>query len=420
MVKQVLRFGGAALAAGVLLAAGLAGYGIWSRGHAVTALQARADDASVPRVEAVSPKRAAADSALTLPGQVSAWNEAQIYGQVSGYIAHWHADYGAHVKAGDVLATIDTPSLDAQYEASQAQLKVAQADADIAELTAKRFDALKGTGYETQQDIDNKDAAALAGKARVAAAQQNVDNYRAKEGFKDIKAPFDGVVTARRVNVGDFIGANGADDTRGSSNGQAPYAIGDVSRLRVFVSVPQSLAAVLKPGLAAELHPLSDPAEAIPAKFLTMAGAVQTATRTIVTEFAVDDAAASGLMPGAYVDVAMTYPGDPNLLTVPSQALLFRAEGPQVALVDGDGRVRLRGVTLGHDLGLTVQVTAGLARTDRIVANPSLGLLDGERVEVVKAVAGYEPGSAAAPPAAPSSAAAAPKADQQAAGGAGR
>ena len=119
MVKQVLRFGGAALAAGVLLAAGLAGYGIWSRGHAVTALQARADDASVPRVEAVSPKRAAADSALTLPGQVSAWNEAQIYGQVSGYIAHWHADYGAHVKAGDVLATIDTPSLDAQYEASQ-------------------------------------------------------------------------------------------------------------------------------------------------------------------------------------------------------------------------------------------------------------------------------------------------------------
>ena len=125
-------------------------------------------------------------------------------------------------------------------------------------------------------------------------------------------------------------------------------------------------------------------------------------------------------MPGAYVDVAMTYPGGPNLLTVPSQALLFRAEGPQVALVDGDGRVRLRGVTLGHDLGLTVQVRAGLARTDRIVANPSLGLLDGERVEVVKAVAGYEPGSAAAPPAAPSSAAAAPKADLQAAGGADR
>ncbi len=391
-----MKIAALATAFGVSAAVALAGYGVWSRDRDVDGLQRRADAAAAPRVALVSPKAAPDSETLTLPGQVSAWNEAQIYAQVSGYIGHWFTDYGAHVKAGDVLATIHTPSLDAQYEASLAQLKVAEANQNIAEVTAKRFDALKGTGYETQQTIDDKDADALAKKATVQSAQEDVDHFKAQLAFKKVAAPFDGVITARRVNVGDFIGANGADDTRGSSDGQAPFAIGDVSRLRVFVSVPQSLTGVLKPGLKAVLHPLADPARTIPAEFLTTAGAVQTATRTMVTEFEVADPGSSGLVAGAYVTVTMTYPGDPGLVTVPSQALLFRAEGPQVALVDGDGRVKLRDVTLGRDLGLTVEVVAGLTTGDRIVANPPLGLLDGEKVETVRPEPGYEPGSGSA------------------------
>ena len=288
-----------------------------------------------------------------------------------------------------MLATIETPSLDAQFAASKAGLDVAQTRANLSAQTAKRYDALT-TLAVTQQDKDDKDAASAADKAQVDAAQQNVQRYEALTKFKTLVAPFAGIVTARRVNVGDFINNNGADGTLHQTS-EAPFSVADISKLRVFVSVPQNYGQILKPGLTVDISLISDPGKKIAAQFLTMAGAVNPATRTIVTELVVDEPR-EGLWPGAYVNVNLKFPSDPDLLVVPSQALLFRAEGMQVATLDDQNHVHLRNVTLGHNLGLDVQVTSGLKQTDRIVANPSLALLEGQQVKVVSAVKGYPPG----------------------------
>ena len=229
------RFWVVAAMVGLAVAAALAGYGIWSRNVLVAKLQQTADDAAVPRVQSASPKPGPAEDSLTLPGEVAAWNEAQIYGQVSGYVSQWMKDYGAPVEKGEVLATIDTPSLDALYEVSKAQLAAAQAQLNIAELTAKRYNELTPGMAISQQTIDNVNAAAAAQKAQVAAAQQNVSNYEAQIDFKKIRSPFAGIVTARRVNVGDFINAGGADATL-QEHGPAPVQCRrrqQVARLRV-------------------------------------------------------------------------------------------------------------------------------------------------------------------------------------------
>ena len=234
------------------------------------------------------------------------------------------------------------------------------------------------------------DATAAADKALVAAAQQTVDQYQAMTNFKKIVAPFAGIVVARRVEVGDFINSAGADASLHATS-QAPFSVADVSKLRIFVSVPQDFGALLKPGLKADLTLPGAPGKKIPAQFLTMAGAVSPFTRTIVTELVVDNAH-EGLLPGAYVNVNFNFPSDPDIVIIPSQALLFRANGMQVALVNRENHVHLQNVSLGHNFGLDVQIVAGLKAHDRIVANPSLGLLEGQQVKVVQAAKGYEPG----------------------------
>jgi membrane fusion protein (multidrug efflux system) len=384
---------------GLAVALALAGYGIKSRKASVAHLQQIADDAGVLRVQSTSPKQGPAEDTLRLPGQVEAWNEAQIYGQVSGYVSAWLKDYGAPVQKGEVLATIDTPGLDAQYQASKAQLAAAQAQFNIADVTAKRYNELTPGIAISQQTIDNMNASAESAKAQMEAAQQNVDQFEAQIEFKKLRSPFTGIVTARRVNVGDFINAAGADATL-RSVAQPPFSVGDVSKLRVFVSVPQEYGDELKPGLKAELQMPGNPGKWMPAQFLTNAGAVQRATRTIVTEFVVDNPKEEGLLPGAYVNVKLIMPGNPNILVIPSQALLFRSAGLQVAVIESGNHVRLQNVTLGRNLGLEVQIVAGLKATDAIVANPSVALLDGQQVKVVQAVKGYEPGEEQ-PPAVP-------------------
>jgi membrane fusion protein, multidrug efflux system len=374
----------------VLVAAALAAYGIWSRQTNLQKLTTVAENAAVPRVQVISPMKGPAEQSLALPGEIAAWNEAQIYGQVSGYVKHWFKDYGAKVETGEILATIDTPSLDAQYKASEAALNVAEAKLTLAEVTAKRFNALVGTAAVTQQEIDNKNAEAAEQKAEAAAAQQNVDHYRAMLDFKKLQAPFAGVVTARRINVGDFITATGGSGMSTTSTQPAPFTVADVHQLRVFVSVPQDFAYALKPGLKATLHRLNRPGEAIPLQFLTMAGAVDRSTRTIVTEFLLENAG-DDLLPGAYVTVDFKFAGDPDILVAPSEAVLFRSRGSQIAVLQGDDRVHLQEVTLGQNQGVNVQVLSGLKVADRIVANPPLGLLEGQTVKVVQSVTGYQP-----------------------------
>jgi RND family efflux transporter MFP subunit len=387
--------GGLLMLIGVLVAGGLAGYGIWSRSATVTDLKKTADDAALPRVQVISPKPGPAQRTLTLPGNIDAWFEAPIYAQVSGYVSHWYKDYGAQVKAGDILADIDTPSLDAQFAASKANLAVAQARYRLADITARRWAALSGTQAVSQQDVDVKTADAAEQKAQVAAAQQDVARYQAMIAFKQLRAPFDGVVTARRTNIGDYINAAGGDATIRSASA-ALFSVADIHQMRIFVSVPQNYADVLKPGLTATLTLPQDPNKPIPAQFLTTANAVATATRTVVTELTVDNARRD-LWPGTYASVHFAFPSDPNVLILPEQALLFRAQGMQVAVLDERDRVHLQSVVLGHNLDTEVQIVSGLKATDKVVGDPSLGLLEGQQVKIVQPVPGYQPGQGLTP-----------------------
>jgi membrane fusion protein, multidrug efflux system len=374
---------------GVVVAGGFAAQGIWSRSETVAELQKTADDASLPRVQVVLPKPGPRQRTLTLPGNIEAWYQAPIYAQVSGYVLHWYKDYGAQVKAGDVLATIETPALDAQFAASKANLAVMEARYKLAEITTRRWSALSGTQSVSQQEVDVKAADAAAHKAQVAAAQEEVARYQALIAFKQLVAPFDGVVTARNTNVGDYINAAGGDATLPSAP-TALFLVADIHQMRIFVSVPQEYADVLKPGLTATLTLPQAPDKQITARFRTTAHAVVQSTRTIVTELTADNANGE-LWPGTYANVHFTFPGEPNVLILPEQALLFRAQGMQVAVLDDQDRVHLQNVILGKNLDTEVQIVSGLKATDKVVANPSAGLLEGQQVKIEQPVPGYQP-----------------------------
>src|SRR3984957_12095557 len=375
---------------GIVAACGLAAYGIWSRNDTVAALQTTADDASLPRGQVISPQPGPPQRTLTLPGNIEAWYQAPIYAQVSGYVSHWYKDYGAEVKTGDVLATVDTPALDAQFAASKANLAVMEARYKLAVITTRRWSALAGTQAVSQQEVDVKAQDAAAQKAQVEAAQQDVARNQALIVFKTLVAPFDGVVTARNTNLGQYVNAAGGDPTL-SSAAAALFLVADIHQMRIFVSVPQEYADVLKPGLTATLTLPQAPDKPITARFLTTGNAVVQSTRTIVTELTVDNADRA-LWPGTYVNVHFAFPGRPNVLILPEQALLFRAQGMQVAVLDDQDRVHLRNVILGKNLDTNVEIVSGLKATDKVVGNPSLGLLEGQQVKIVQPVAGYQPG----------------------------
>jgi membrane fusion protein, multidrug efflux system len=375
----------------VVVVAALLLYGIVGRERALTSLAHVAKEQAIIPVQIITPTPGPSTRPLVLPGTVRAWNEAPIYAQVSGYVLSWDVDYGARVKAGQLLATIATPSLDAQYAAAKASLGVAEANYRLAVSTAGRWVALSGTPAVSKQEVDVQVAGAAARKAELEAAAQNVARYAALEAFKRVVAPFDGVVTARLTEVGSYVNAAGGDvSVRGTAS--ELFTVADVHEMRVFVSVPQDYADQLVAGLTAKIHLPSQPGKIIEAKFLTTARAFSPTTRTAVTELTVDNSN-DALWPGTYVNVQLQVPSDPAVLTMPEEALIFRAAGTQVAIVDGENRVHLHDVTLGQILGKTVQVTSGLTAGDKLVNNPPAGLLEGQSVQPVTPTPGYAAGS---------------------------
>jgi RND family efflux transporter MFP subunit len=371
----------------VVLAVALLTFGLVKRELALAALTHVANDQTIVPVQIISPQKGPATRPLVLPGTVRAWYEAPIYAQVAGYVQSWNQDYGASVKAGQLLATIDTPSLDAQYAAARANLKVAEANYRLAASTAARWQALAGTPAVSKQEVDVQSAGAEARKAEMEAAAQDVARYAALEGFKRVVAPFDGVVTSRLTDVGSYVNAAGGDvSARGNST--ELFTVADVHEMRVFVSVPQDYANLLTPNITAALHQPGQPGKSIVAKFLTTARAFNANTRTAVTELTVDNSD-HALWPGTFVEVEFHVPTDPTVLTMPEAALIFRADGAQVAIVDAQNHVHLQNVTLGQNLGQTVQVTSGVSANDKLVNNPPAGLLEGQSVEPVTPATGY-------------------------------
>lgn len=360
----------------VLLVAVLVGaWGIFSRISARAALKAEADDAAVPVVEVVAPRRSGnASNELVLPGDLQAFSDAPIYARTNGYLKRWYADIGKHVKAGELLAEIETPEVDAQYRQARADLATAQANNRLSQTTASRFRELRKTGLVAQQDADNAEGDAEAKKAQVESAQQNLDRLQQLESFNHIVAPFDGVITARRVDVGSLI-------SQGNTSAQELFHLSSTSRLRVYVQVPQAYASMIQPGMEASLTTAERPAERHGAKVASTAQAIDPITRTLLTELTAENPKGE-LLPGSYSQVHLTLPAGIDQWRVPATSLLYRGDGLHLAIVDGQSRVHLHNVTIGRDFGSEIEIASGIDEHDRVIQSPPDSILEGAEVKV--------------------------------------
>jgi RND family efflux transporter MFP subunit len=347
---------------------------------------------AVPNVSVIIPTRGSGGGELVLPGNIDAWYAAPIYARVPGYLRMWYFDYGAHVKKGQILATIETPDLDGQYAAAQATLRAAKAKVNVwkaqmqfAKTTYERWrDSPKGvvSVQETESkkaDYATAEASFEAALAEVNSDQGVVERLAALEQFKRIEAPFTGVVTARNTDIGDLINAGS-----GAGGGSAPplFKMADVSEMRVYVQVPQAMSKGIEPGMTAELYLPQYPERLFKATVATTSQAINTSARTLLVELHAKNP--DGLLqPGTYAEVHFHLPSDRNVLTIPATALVFQTAGMQVAVVGPDNRAELRSVSLGRNFGADVQVLRGLKPTDRVINSPPDSLTDGELVRVV-------------------------------------
>jgi len=373
--------------AAVLLFLFYLGYRVYEAKSSAAALQVKTTEDSIPTVAIVNPKPGDPSETITLPGNITAWFEAPIYAQVSGYVKMWYKDYGALVKKGDILAEINAPALDAQYAQAKADLDSERARYALADITAKRWVALRPNQAVSEQSISVKVAEAKAEAAKVKAAEQNVRNFEALIRFKTIVAPYDGVVTVRNINVGDYVNKEGTISTPGSISNL--FTVADVSMMRLFVSVPESFGPFLQPGLTADVTVPQLPNRHFTGKFLTVARGFDVNTRTAVTVFTIDNDDRA-LWPGSYGKVVLTAPVDRKVYMIPSTALVFQEHGTQVAVVKEDDRVHLQPITVSRLLDNAVEVAEGISENDRIVNNPSAALLEGDKVRVVTPAPGYD------------------------------
>jgi RND family efflux transporter MFP subunit len=369
----------------------IAGAGITDRAFSAHAVAQWTADQATPEVSVVIPQRADSAEPLVLPGNVRAWVEAPIYARVNGYLKKWYFDYGAHVRQGQVLADIDTPEVDAQFAAAQADLdaarakvQVAKASMDFAKTTYDRW-RNSPAGVVSLQETESKKAdyeSALAGyDAAVAGVKSDegvVNRLRALEQFKHIVAPFDGVVTARNTDIGDLINAGS-----GGGGGSAPqlFSIADMHRMRVFVEVPQAMSAQISPGLSAELDLPQYPNRTFKATVATTAHAISASSRTLLVELYADNADGM-LTPGTYAEVHFNLPTNTDVLTIPTTALVFRRSGLQAAVVGPGGRAELRTIKVGRNLGDTVEIDSGLLPSDRVIDSPPDSVESGDLVRV--------------------------------------
>jgi len=359
------------LAGGALFIA-LAVLGITSRNSTTNQLQTQSNEAARALVSVIHPEKAPTTIPLQLPGQTRAYIEAPIFAQTSGYLKKWYFEIGANVKAGGVLAEIDTPQVDQQLGQARAQLKVAEAAKDLAEVTYKRDQDLYNRRVIAAQDFDTAADTYRQSVATVNADQASVNALSALEDFKTVRAPFDGIVTERDTDVGAYVP---------SGSGVQLFRMQQTSPLRVYINVPQTFARFVKPGVQADLTLNELPGRKFPGHVTNTAGAIDPTSRTLLTELEVPNETHE-LLPGAYAQITLKLVGDTGLVTIPSNALLFRSEGPSVGVVHPDGKVEIRKVVISRDLGDKLQISQGLSEADQVIVNPSDGLANGMVVTV--------------------------------------
>jgi len=363
-----------ALVAGAVL---LAVLGIVPRVRARTTLQRQTDELAAPAVIVARPQPGRLSQDLILPGNIQAFTDSPIYARTSGYLKSWAFDIGAHVKKGQRLAIIESPELDQQLQQARADLATAQANSVYAKTQSTRYEELLGQNAVSKQDTDNFRAQANSTSNQVQAAAANMRRLEQLTGFEKIVAPFDGVITARNVDVGTLIDA-------GAGRELFHMAADDV--LRVYVNVPQVYSRTAVPGVTAELTLAEHPNESFPGKIVRTSNAIDPSSRTLLVEVQVDNAKHQ-LIPGSYAQVHFKLKSERPALTLPVSTLLFRAEGLRVGVVR-DGKAALVPITLARDDGRSVEIAGGLQPSDEVIQNPPDSLIDGERVRVVQAQAG--------------------------------
>jgi len=311
---------------------------------------------------------------LLLPGDVQSWTNAPIYSRVSGYLKRWYVDIGTPVKAGQLLAEIETPDLDGQVAQGKADLNTAIANQKLSAVTARRWDSLLAQGAVARQDADAKDSDLAAKTAIVASARANLARLEAMESFKRLVAPFDGIVTTRAVDVGALV-------LVGTPGAVPLFTISDQKKLRIYVRLPQTDAGVMQPDMTATFTVPELPGREFTAKLAANANAVASASGTQLLQFQADNR--EGLIrPGSYAEVRFTMPPGKGAVHVPATALMFRDQGPVVATVDAADHVRIKTITIRRDMGSAVEVGAGLSLADRVIDNPPDSIRDGDPVRV--------------------------------------
>jgi RND family efflux transporter MFP subunit len=348
--------------------------GLITRATQASSLKTWTQEQAIPTVSVISPEPGKSGPVLDLPGRIEAFIRAPIYAQVSGYLKTWNTDIGAPVKAGQLLGEISTPEIDQQLLQARADLASAKANADLASITAKRWQAMLGSDSVAQQDVDQRTGDYAAKIALMNAAQANVDRLVATKAFARIVAPFDGVVTARDTDVGALINAGGG-------TGPELFVVSDIHKLRVYVQVPQSYGPSIQSGSNAVLVVPEYPGREFHAKVVATSNAVNANSGTTLVQLLVDNDDGK-LMPGSFAHVHFSLPVDAAALRVPASSLIFDNAGLRVATVGEGDKVAFKKVSILFDYGKTVEIGSGLSAGDRVIDSPPDGIKDGDAVKI--------------------------------------
>jgi RND family efflux transporter MFP subunit len=349
-------------------------FGIRSRSDSQRELKLATLRGAAPTVSVVHPTLGSKAQEVVLPGNTQAFIDTSIYARTNGYLKQWFVDIGARVNAGQLLAIIDAPEVDQQLQQGEADLKSAQANQQLAETTNVRWQGLVAKHAVSQQEADQVASDLAAKQAATAAAEANVRRLQQLQSYERVTAPYDGVITARSTDVGALINAGSAAEPR------ELFHLAQVGKLRVFVALPEVYADSVRDGSEVDITTDADPGHIIKGTVTRNSNAISQTSRTLNVEVDVDNSGGE-LLPGAYVFVHMKLPAAANTVTIPSNALIFRAQGLQAGVVR-DGRVQLVPITVGHDFGSTVEVTSGLTPKDAVILDPSDSLISGMPVEV--------------------------------------
>jgi RND family efflux transporter MFP subunit len=363
----------AALAAGILV------FGIWSRVRAQASLRTVTQQLAVPSVSVILPKRTAPVDEVVLPGNIQPFISSPIYARTDGYLKEWYFDIGAHVKKGQLLATIQTPEVDEQLAQARSTLVTAQANLELAQITRDRYQSLLTKHAVAQQDVDNAVGSYSANKAVVDADMANVRHYEALVSFEKVYAPFDGVIIARNTDIGDLInsGSNTAPRTD-------LFDMVQPGVLRVYVNVPEEYSRGVKPGeTGADIALAEFPDQRFPGRLVRTADAINATTRTLLAEIDVDNPNGT-LLSGSYAEVHLKIPAQTSTFLLPVNTLIFQSEKLQVGVVK-NGKVVIKDIIPGHDFGSEIEVVSGLRADDQVIVNPPDSLVSGEEVKLVNA-----------------------------------